>query len=66
MHFNIPLDEVELVSIKDYRLMRFTIFNNAVLTNGLGEFRYKTDEEEEDELESQIAYYKSKGFFKDG
>ena len=43
--------------------MLHTVFNNAVMFNGLGEFKYKTDEEEMNDLENQIKYYKNKGFF---
>lgn len=63
MFFHIPLDKVEKLPIKDYRLMLFTIFNSSVLNNAGGEFKYKTDFEEQEELDAQVEYYKKKGFF---
>lgn len=63
MYFHLPLKDVEQVPIKDYRLMLFTVFNSAVLHSGYGDFKYQTDSEASDELEEQIKYYKSKGFF---
>lgn len=41
--------------------MLFTIFNNAVLYNAMGEFKYQTDEEDVDELDMQIEHYKKLG-----
>lgn len=59
------MNQVEERPIKEYRLLLFTVFNSAVLTTGAGEFKYFTDDEATNELEDQIEYYKSKGFFKD-
>ncbi len=53
-HFGIPLDKVEDVSIKDYRLMLFTIFNDAVLQSmDPSGFKFQDDEEEYNALEKE-------------
>lgn len=64
MYYKIPINEVELQSINDYRLMIFSIMNNAALMMGSKEFQYQTEDEAINELDEQIAYYKNKGFFK--
>lgn len=40
----------------------FTISNYVNLYTG-GEFKYQTPDEEIDEFEEQIEYYKKKGYF---
>lgn len=51
--------------ITDYRLMLFTIFNNYLIQLNPKEFKFMTEEEEIDEFDKQIEYYKNKGYFKD-
>ena len=43
--------------------MLFTIFNDAVLKNGLGEFKYYTDNEDTNRVDDLVKYYTEKGFF---
>ncbi len=62
LHYGIPIDKVEEYSIVDYRLMLFTVFNNASMTLG-GEYKMETPEEEQDTLESEIEMFKKMGFF---
>lgn len=47
LHFGMKLNEVEEINIADYRLMLFTLFNNAVL-HGFDPsgFKYQTPNEE--------------------
>jgi hypothetical protein len=61
LHFGIPLDKVEECSIVNYRLMLFTIFNNASMTLG-GEYKMQTPDEEQDTLEAEIEMFKKMGF----
>ena len=63
MKFNIPLEKVEQLPITTYRLLLFTIFNSIALESGSDGYKLMTPQEEEDELEDQIEYYKNKGFF---
>lgn len=42
--------------------MLFTIFNTAMLDSGMGEFKWQTEDEEMDQLDREIEYYKGKGF----
>lgn len=59
------LEDVERVPITDYRLMLFTVFNAATLNLG-GDFKYQTPDEELDEFERQIKYFRDvKGFFRE-
>ena len=63
MKFNIPLEKVEQLSITTYRLYLFTIFNAVQLESGSGDYKLMTPQEEVNEFEDQIDYYKNKGFF---
>jgi hypothetical protein len=42
--------------------MLFTVFNSAALDSG-GGFKFQTEDEEVDQLDREIEYFKSKGFF---
>jgi hypothetical protein len=54
---------VENRPIKEYRLLLFTVFNAAALQQGMGGFKYQTDEEEYEEFSTLVDYYKDKGVF---
>lgn len=50
LYFGIPLNQVEELPIVDYRLMLFTVFNNAIL-NSMDASNFKfLDESEEDKM----------------
>lgn len=54
LYFGIPLNEVEEVSIIDYRLMIFTIFNNAILNSmDPSKFNYMDEDERYNDLERE-------------
>jgi hypothetical protein len=67
LHFGIPLDQVEERDIVEYRLMLFTIFNDACLKADMSGmfkeklFKYQTDEEEMSEFKLQIEDAKRRG-----
>lgn len=67
LHFKIPLDEVEERDILEYRLMIFTIFNNACLTADMSGmfkeklFKWQSQEEEMSEFKLQIEDAKNRG-----
>ena len=66
LKFSIPLEEVERRPVTEYRLMLFTIFNTAALEMGMGDFKWKTEQEEVDEVDRLVDFYKRKGFFNGG
>ena len=54
LHFGIPINKVEDLSIVDYRLMLFAAFNNAVLYSmNPSEFKFVDDIEEQSALEKE-------------
>ena len=57
------MDNVEKSDITIYRLRLFTIFNSFALALGSDKAVLQTDQEQENEFDDQIEYYKSKGFF---
>ena len=63
LKFSIPLEEVEQRPITEYRLMLFTIFNTVALEMGMGDFKWRTEAEEVDEVDRLVDFYRKKGFF---
>jgi len=62
LHFQIPLNEVEERDIKEYRLMLFTVFNNAILHSmDASKFQFQSDEENMSEFKLQIEDAKKRG-----
>lgn len=67
LHFNIPINEVEKKNYRDYRLMLFTVFNNASLLGDMmgmhkeRMFKFQTDEDETSEFIQQIEDAKNRG-----
>lgn len=67
LHFNIPINEVERKDYRDYRLMLFTVFNNASLLGDMmgmhkeRMFKFQTDEDETSEFIQQIEDAKKRG-----
>ena len=44
--------------------MVFTVFNSVALELGMGGFKFKTREEENEQFRKEILQYKKQGFFK--
>jgi hypothetical protein len=43
--------------------MLFSAINVAALESGMGGFKYQTDDEEYEEFDELVEYYKGKGIF---
>ena len=62
LHFNIPIQDVEKQDLRDYRLMLFTVFNNAVLHSmDASKFKFQTDEDETNDFIKQIEEVHKRG-----
>ena len=57
------LEKVEDLAISEYRTRLFMVFNMSALDAGMGGFKFKTEDEEMEEFDSQIAHYRKMGVF---